>query len=545
VSELARAFSSGVMRDQPATAGLGPSSGIRSRALPPALRAENMCKRFGALTALDDVSFTLRPGSVHALLGENGAGKSTLVKCIMGFYRPDRGRVVVGDAQVTVSNPRHAQELGVGMVYQHFTLVENMTVAENLVLARSDLPKIIDWKREHVAIQSFMDSMPFRVPVARCVRQLAAGEKQKLEILKQLYLGSRIIILDEPTSVLTPQEADAILGTLRTMVEGGELSVAIITHKFREVSAFADEVTVLRRGQVSGHGPAKELSTRELALMMVGAEPPAVAVQRTPFKATTPRLVLDAVSADDDIGLRVLDRISLEVHPGEIVGVAGVSGNGQDELVEVLAGQRALTGGGMIVNGGRYTPTRSNIRRERVSLLPEAPLVNACVAQMSVAENMALRCFDVKPITRGGWLMSKSTLRDRARRSIAEYGVKTTSADALMGSLSGGNVQRAVLARELADHPAVLIAANPCFGLDFAAVSEIRQRISMAREAGAAVLLVSADLDEIFALSDRILVMSEGRIVHECVANEADMAELGQHMAGARQTAPGAKVTMA
>lgn len=517
--------------------GLAPGSGVRSHyGSPPSLRVENMSKRFGALAALTDVSFTLRPGSVHALLGENGAGKSTLVKCIMGFHRPDQGRVVVGNARVTVSSPRHAQQLGLGMVYQHFTLVENMTVAENLVLARMRLPKVIDWRREHVAISTFMDSMPFRVPVTRYVRQLAAGEKQKLEILKQLYLGSRIIILDEPTSVLTPQEADAILGTLRQMVEGGDLSVAMITHKLREVIAFADEVTVLRRGQVSGSGSAKALTARELATMMVGAEPPDLAMQRTPCRATIPRLVLNAVCADDDVGLRVLDGLRLEVRPGEIVGIAGVSGNGQDELVEVLAGQRPLTGGEVLVNGKRYTPTRSQIRRERVRLLPEAPLANACVAQMSVAENIALRCFDARPIARGGWLVSKSRLRARAERAVAEYGIKTTSVDAPMASLSGGNVQRAVLARELADDAAVLVAANPCFGLDFAAVTDIRRRITLAREAGAAVLLVSADLDEIFALSDRIAVMSEGRIVYECLAGEADLAEIGQRMAGATNT---------
>jgi simple sugar transport system ATP-binding protein len=275
--------------------------------------------------------------------------------------------------------------------------------------------------------------------------------------------------------------------------------------------------------------------------MMVGAEPPALAVQRRPFKATTPTLVLEAVCADDDIGLPVLDGLSLKVHPGEIVGVAGVSGNGQDELVEVLAGQRPLTRGELRVNGNRYTPTRSQMRRERVRLLPEAPLANACVAQMSVAENMAFHCFDASPIARGGWLVSKSKMRERAQRAVAEYGVKTTSVDAPIGSLSGGNVQRAVLARELADDAAVLVAANPCFGLDFAAVSEIRRRITLAREAGAAVLLVSADLDEVFALSDRILVMSEGRVVHECLAQEADMAEIGQHMGGASNTHTSAK----
>ena len=235
------------------------------RTPPPRLWARDMSKRFGNLAALDDVSFLLRPGSVHALLGENGAGKSTLVKCIMGFYRADRGKVLVGDSEVHVASPKDARSLGIGMVYQHFTLVENMTVAENLVMARTQLPAILDWKAEHAAIDAFMDRMPFRISPRRGVRQLAAGEKQKLEILKQLYLDSRIIILDEPTSVLTPQEADDVLGMLRGMVEAGAISVAMITHKFREVTAFADEVTVLRRGKFAGSGRASELSARELA----------------------------------------------------------------------------------------------------------------------------------------------------------------------------------------------------------------------------------------------------------------------------------------
>jgi general nucleoside transport system ATP-binding protein len=502
-------------------------------AAPPRLWAQNMSKQFGSLMALDDVSFLLRPGSVHALLGENGAGKSTLVKCIMGFYKADRGRVVVGDAEVHVSSPRDARTLGVGMVYQHFTLVENMTVAENLVMARPQLPAILDWKAEHAAIDAFMDRMPFRISPRRGVRQLAAGEKQKLEILKQLYLNSRIIILDEPTSVLTPQEADDVLGMLRGRVEAGELSVAMITHKFREVKAFADEVTVLRRGKFAGTGRASELSTQELAEMMVGSEPPRASLTRTPRTAGgVPRLEIVDLHADDDIGLPVLEGVSLQVSPGEIVGIAGVSGNGQDELVEVLAGQRSATRGELRIQGKTYLPTREQIRSARVRLLPEAPLRNACVAQMSVAENLAFRSFDVAPYCKGGWLLEKSRMKQRARAAISEYSIKAPSADAPIGALSGGNVQRAVLARELSDDAAVLIAANPCFGLDFAAVSEIHTRLVRAREAGTAVLLVSADLDEIFALSDRILVMSEGRIVHECETAHADLAQIGQHMAG-------------
>jgi len=501
---------------------------------PPRLLAQNMTKRFGSLLALDDVSFELRPGSVHALLGENGAGKSTLVKCIMGFYQADSGRVLVGSSEVAISNPRDAQRFGVGMVYQHFTLVENMTVAENLVLARANRPAVIDWKAEHAAIESFMETTPFRVPVRKLARQLAAGEKQKLEILKQLYLGSRIIILDEPTSVLTPQEADSVLSTLRDMVEKNQLSVAIITHKFREVTGFADDVTVLRRGRFAGGGRARDLSTKDMATLMVGGEVPAASMERTQrATAGTPALSIDQLHADDDIGLPVLEGFSVDVYPGEIVGIAGVSGNGQDELVEVLAGQRLPTRGALRVGGRAYQPTRAQIQREKVRLLPEAPLKNACVAHMSVSENLAFRSFDQAPNVRGRWFLDKSKMRARAEQAIVDYRVKTPSPDAPIGTLSGGNVQRAVLARELSAEAKVIIAANPCFGLDIAAVSEIYTRLVKAREAGVAVLIVSADLDEIFTLADRIVVISEGRVVHECIAADADRAAIGYHMGGA------------
>jgi ABC-type uncharacterized transport system ATPase subunit len=510
------------------------ASGLRLKTLPPLLEAQSMSKRFGDLIALDDVSFRLAPGSFHALLGENGAGKSTLVKCIMGFYHADSGRVVVGESNVTVKNPRDAQRRGIGMVYQHFTLVENMTVEENLVLSRADVPAKIDWRAERKGIEAFMDGMPFRVSPGRLVRQLAAGEKQKLEILKQLYLGSRIIILDEPTSVLTPQEADEVLGMIRTMAHDGRVSVAMISHKFREVMEFSDEVTVLRKGRLAGTGRTADLNPELLATMMVGSEPPKASLDRARpvTAASTPRLAIEKLTAVDDIGLPVLEGVTLSVAAGEIVGIAGVSGNGQDELVEVLAGQRVPTGGRIDVGGRPFRPTRATLHAEKVRLLPEAPLRNACVANMSVAENIAFRSYDRPPFTFGSWFVNRRELRKAARKAILEYRIKTPSAEARIGELSGGNVQRAVLARELSGEVAVLVAANPCFGLDFAAVSEIRTRIMAARNAGAAVLLVSADLEEIFALSDRILVMSEGKIVYETLAANADIAEIGRHMAG-------------
>ena len=510
------------------------SSGMRLKAAspPPVLVAEEVTKRFGSQTVLDRVSLRLEPGSVHALLGENGAGKSTLVKCIMGFYHADAGRVVVGNSAVSIKNPKDAQMHGIGMVYQHFTLVENMTVAENLVLSRAKVPGLIDWKKEHAALERFMDSMPFSIAPRRLVRQLAAGEKQKLEILKQLYLGSRIVILDEPTSVLAPDEADSVLGMLREMTRDGALSVLMITHKFREVTRFCDEVTVLRKGRFAGAGRVDVLSTAQMAEMMVGAEPPSASLERTAATRGASVLEIENLEADDELGLPVLNGVSLRVRAGEIVGIAGVSGNGQDELVEVLGGQRLSRSGSVRVAERAYGATRQEIREQGVRLLPEAPLRNACVSNMSVAENIGFRNFDTAPFTQLKWFVRHTLLRRHAGEAIAEYRIKTPSPDERIGNLSGGNVQRAVLARELSGDVRLLIVANPCFGLDFAAVAEIRTRIMNARNAGAAVLLVSADLDEIFALSDRILVMSEGSIVHETEAANADLQEVGRHMAG-------------
>jgi simple sugar transport system ATP-binding protein len=508
-------------------------SGERAPAVtPPRVEAREMTKIFGDNTVLGNVSVTIEPGSVHALLGENGAGKSTLVKCIMGFYRADSGELYVDGARAEIESPKDAQAFGIGMVYQHFTLVENMTVAENLVIARRGLPAFVNWKKELEELADFMRRMPFSIDPKRIVRNLAAGEKQKLEILKQLYLGSRIIILDEPTSVLTPDEADEVLGLMKQMAGRGEISVLMITHKFREVLAFADHVSILRRGELVASAPVSTLTPETMAELMVGAEPPKSSSARRASEPGKTLLELIAVFADDDLGLAVLEGVSLKVRSGEIVGIAGVSGNGQEELVEVLAGQRVLTDGAIRVGGAPYSCTRAEMHTQRVRLLPEAPLRNACVSNMSVAENLAFRDYDRPPFTIARFGLRFRTFRQRAEEAIASFRIRTPSPAAPIGQLSGGNVQRAVLARELAGGVSVLIAANPCFGLDFGAVADIRSRLVDARNQGAAVLLISADLEEIFALADRILVMSEGKIVHETEAAGADMRRIGRHMAG-------------
>ncbi|NYH27770.1 ABC transporter ATP-binding protein [Paraburkholderia bryophila] len=509
----------------------------------------NAGKSFGAFRALDGVSLKVKAGTIHALLGENGAGKSTLVKGLVGYGLLDDGQIAADDREVHIHSPRDAQALGIGMVYQHFTLASGLSVEENLLLARGQMPWKIDWKAERAALAAFMQRMPFRLPLDAPVAVLAAGEKQKLEILKQLYLQQRFLILDEPTSVLTPQEADEVLGLMRALTTRGELTVLMITHKFREVMAYADDVTVLRKGRQVGTSAVADTSRDQLAAWMMGtattattptATPAAVLaavkVERLPRKpvdeSATVRLALRDVSVEDDRGHTAVKHATLSVRAGEILGLAGVSGNGQKELVEALVGQRRVKTGDMWIAGKPYHATRAEMTQRRVFAIPEEPLKNACVGAMSIAQNLALRDFDREPLRRGGWWLDRRALRERAAQRIAEFNVRPPLPERAIGTLSGGNVQRAVLARELGQPVDVLIVANPVFGLDFASVADIHARLMAARDAGAAVLLVSEDLDELLELADRIMVIAEGELVFDTPAAHADRAVLGQHMAG-------------
>lgn len=504
-----------------------------------ALDTFRMGMQFGRFKALDQVSLHVAPGTVHALLGENGAGKSTLVKCVAGFQRPTEGSILIDGREQNIANPVIARGLGIGMVYQHFTLAPGMTVAENLLLAGGQASSVIDWKRQRAELAAFLDTTPFQLDLDARPQSLAAGEKQKLELLKQLYLKPRLLILDEPTSVLTPQEADEVLGHVRGFARSGQCTVLIITHKFREVMAYADDVTVLRRGQAVHHCAVADTSPAQLARAMVGgadqdpSEPAASTRRPAPPRQTdtSPTLSVTSLEVMGDRGTLAVRALSLAVASGEILGVAGVSGNGQRELVEALVGQRPRHGGTVHVRGEPYAATRNENHRLKVRSLPEEPLKNACVAELSVAENMALRDFDHPPLCQGRRLRF-GEWRSRARAWIHEYGIKTQGESAPIRSLSGGNVQRAVLARELHGDIQVLIAANPVFGLDFAAVREIHDRLRGVRDRGGAVLLISEDLDELLALADRIVVMSEGRIVFETPAAGAERHVLGAHMGG-------------
>ena len=532
-----------------------------------AVETYELTKRFGDFTALDAVSLRVAPGTVHALLGENGAGKSTLVKCLVGFHRADGGSVLVDGREVDVDSPQRARELGIGMVYQHFTLVPSMTVAENLALAGGGLPALIDWGAQTRALQAFVERTPFRVDLAARVADLAAGEKQKTELLKQLYADNRFLILDEPTSVLTPEEADELLGAVRELAHAGRVTALLITHKFREVERFADDVSVLRRGRYAGGGAVAELGSDQLASMMIGQGAQAVQAngdaavalselaheagaplpeagrsERAPARAAAstpagpPVLRVSGLRANNDQGMPAVRGIDFEVRAGEIFGVAGVSGNGHRELEQALTGQRERVAGEVRVFGEPFAATRADYLRHRVAALPEEPLHNACVSSLSVAQNLALRDFDRAPLSRRGWLVP-AAFRAGAVRSIDEYRIRTRGPDEPIARLSGGNVQRCVLARELSRDARLLIVMNPVFGLDFVAAAEIHRRLRAARDGGCAVLLVSEDLDELLDLSDRVIVMTGGAIALESAAPREDRDAIGRAMGGHREAA--------
>ncbi len=493
----------------------------------------DMTMRFGSFTALDHVSIKVPPGSFHALLGENGAGKSTLVKCIMGFYHATSGSLSVDGREVAIASPKDAATYGLGMVYQHFTLVPSLTGAENLVISRAEVPAIINWAKERKDLAAFMERMPFKIPLDRPVSELAAGEKQKLEIVKQLYLGRSFLVLDEPTSVLTPAEADEMLGLVRTMTKRGELTVLMISHKFHEVTKFADAVSVLRRGKLVGTGEVGELSTADMAAMMIGDVKLAELDTRIPVTESARYvLTVEQIKAPDRSGLKTIEIDNLTVRSGEIVGIAGISGNGQKELTEILAGQRPTDTGRVSVNGETYGATRPETRKNNVRFIPEEPLQNACAPRMTVSENLAFRTFDLKADGKDAIWLNKGKMKKRATDLISDFKVKTASSFSPIAALSGGNVQRAVLARELTGEVDLLIVSNPCFGLDFSAVAEIRARIMKARNSGTAVLLLSEDLDELLEMSDRIMVISDGKLVYETPALSADIGVIGAHMAG-------------
>ena len=497
-------------------------------------------KRFGAVTANAGIDFDLAPGEVHALLGENGAGKSTLMKILYGLYAPDAGEIRVRGQPAHFASPAHALARGIGLVSQHFSLVPTFTVSENIALGFTPGLRF-DKRAAAAAVRATASQFQLEVDPAAQIRHLSVGEQQRVEILKALHRAVRVLILDEPTAVLTPQEAAALFAAMRRLV-GQSLSVVFISHKLDEVLAVSDRITVLRDGQVVGQTPTRTATYASLARLMVGRE--IFTLTRSQAKASPPLLMAHDVHARDDRRLPALRGLTLEVCAGEIVAVAGVAGNGQRELGQVLAGLRRPERGQVWVGDDEITrATPAELAARRVGRIPEDRL-SAIVGDLTVAENLALehlgefvRRFSPLPSETttgegmGMRVLDRRLMRRQAAALIAEYGIKA-SPDDRAGNLSGGNVQKLILARVLSRHPRVVVASQPTRGLDLDATHYVRGKLLEARARGAAVLLISEDLDEVLALSDRIVVIFSGRLTGELSAHEANPEQLGLMMAG-------------
>ncbi len=498
---------------------------------PVVLELRGITKRFPGVLANDHIDFDLRRGEVHALLGENGAGKSTLMSILYGLYHPDEGQILINGEPVRMSTPKEAIERGIGMVHQHFMLIPVMTVAENIVLAAE--PKragvLLDFGAARRRVRDLADQFSFAIDPDARIENISVGQQQRVEILKALYRRADILILDEPTAVLTPQEAQELFGILENLRREG-MSIIFISHKLNEVLGIAERITVLRRGKKIESLPAAGASEEQLARLMVGRDV-LLRVDKTPATPEAPLLEVDDLRVLDDRGLEAVRGVTFRVCAGEIVGLAGVDGNGQTELIEALTGLRRVESGTFEVDGRDLSRAGTNeILDSGVGHIPEDRQKRGLVLEFSLAENMALHDFDREPNSRFGWLRP-GRLIERARRLLREFDVRGGGPQTLAKSLSGGNQQKVVVAREVGNDPRVLIAAQPTRGLDVGASEFVHRRLVEERDEGRAVLLVSLELDEIISLSDRTLVMYEGEIAGE-FGPDAVEEELGVAMLG-------------
>lgn len=493
-----------------------------------AIEMEGITKRFGPVTANSKVDFRLEQGEIHALLGENGAGKTTLMRILYGLYSADEGQIFVNGQRARIFSPKESIGLGIGMVTQHFTLVPTLTVAENAVLGYVKGFRL-DPKSIQQDVKAAADRYGIEVKPSALVRHLSVGERQRVEILKSLYRNARVLILDEPTAVLVPQEVDVLFETLNRLRQDG-MSIIFITHKLYEVMTICDRITVLRDGHVVGTVKKTDTSQTELATMMVGRATFGVSRQGERQQGEL-LLRIDNLCANDPKGLPALKGISLAVHAGEILGIAGVSGNGQSELSKVLAGTLRSTSGQVIVASEDLTCRSPDcFTSARVGRIPE-DRHEGVVGELTVAENLALE--NLNDFVNNG-LLNQKKIKEHAEKLIAEYQIKASPTDPTR-TLSGGNMQKVILARVLSRSPQVVIASQPTRGLDVGATEYVRSKLLEQRDRGAAVLLVSEDLDEVLALSDRIAVIYEGRIIGVLTAKEATVTKLGLMMTGARE----------
>ena len=506
---------------------------------PVVLELRGITKRFPGVLANDHVDFELRRGEVHALLGENGAGKSTLMSILYGLYHPDEGEILINGEPVRIHSPKEAIERGIGMVHQHFMLIPVMTVAENIVLATEPTKAgvVLDFASARKRVQEIAAQFNFAIDPGARIENISVGQQQRVEILKALYRRADTLILDEPTAVLTPQEAQELFGILKNLQREG-MSIIFISHKLNEVLEIADRITVLRRGRKIETLPAAGATEEQLARLMVGREV-LLRVEKTVARPAEPLLEVEDLRVLDDRELEAVRGVSLEVRAGEIVGIAGVDGNGQTELVEALTGLRAVQSGEFRLGDRRLTGASTHkILDSGIGHIPEDRQRRGLVLEFQLSENMALHDFDRAPNSRFGWLSPKRMIQ-RAARLLKEFDVRGGGPVTKAKALSGGNQQKVVVAREVDNDPRVLIAAQPTRGLDVGAIEFVHRRLVEERDEGRGVLLVSLELDEILSLSDRILVMYEGEVVGE-YGPDVSEEELGFAMLGGTREAEAA-----
>jgi general nucleoside transport system ATP-binding protein len=500
---------------------------------PVVLEMRGVTKRFGPVTANDDISLVLHRGEVLGILGENGAGKSTLMKILYGLYTPDEGEIFVDGEKVEIHDPKDAVSRGIGMVHQHFTLIPPLTVAENIVLGAEPrggaLGISLNVEEAVRATEELSERYGLKVDPRARVADLSVGIRQRVEILKALYRDVRILILDEPTAVLTPQETEDLFAVLKELVADG-LSIVLITHKLGELIGVGDEITIIRDGRVVDTVNAATTNERELARLMVGRDV-LLRVEKEEHALGEVRLSAEDLTVHAGTGEVAVDGVSLEVRGGEILGIAGVDGNGQTELAEALAGTRHTVGGKVLLDGNDVTRLGADARQELgLAYVPEDRATKGLVQDFALYENNTLKTYDERPLSRFGVIFPR-IMRRRASEALTHYDVRPPDPDARAGSLSGGNQQKAVLARELSGDPGVLIAAQPTRGVDVGAIEFIHRQILEQRSEGKAILLISLELEEIRSLSDRIIVLYAGSIVGE-VGPDATDEELGLLMAG-------------
>lgn len=498
------------------------------------LELKGITKRFGDVVANEDICFALKKGEIHALLGENGAGKSTLMNIVFGLYQPTEGSIWVNGQEVIMDTPNRAIELGIGMVHQHFKLVQPFTVTENIILGMEPKSGLrTDLKSASAKIRQLSEQYGLNVDPAAKIEHISVGMQQRVEILKTLYRGADIVILDEPTAVLTPQEITDLLAIMKRLASEGK-SIIIITHKLKEIMEVADTCTIIRRGRVIDSVMVKDSSPQELAEKMVGREV-RFKTEKAPANPMQPILNVNNLHVRRDNGQFAVDGLSFQVRAGEIVGIAGVDGNGQTELIEALTGMRRVESGEIQLDGVNVVnKTPREVGRAGMSHIPQDRHKHGLVLDFTVPENAILQTYDKPELTKGGLMDHKAALT-LAEKYVRSFDIRIPGYEVPVRAMSGGNQQKLIIAREIDRHPKLLIAAQPTRGLDVGAIEFVHKELIAERDHGKGILLVSFELEEIMNVADRIIVLFNGQIVGEARPEETNDQELGLMMAGRRQ----------